>query len=254
MGLGTNEEPEKVLDPSNVLIETHGKEYITDDSFDPTVLLKTDSLGVVPSNTMLTVVYRINTSQNTNAAINTITSVADPVFDFQSESSLNSNSVRTVISSLEVTNEENFLGSAPFPTADEIKQRALGTYSMQNRMVTRSDFMAAAYNLPAKFGKITRVNVVQDSDSFNQRNINMYVISEDNFGYLLRANDTIKNNLKTYLSRYKMINDSIDILNTNIINLKINFKISAMADINKYSALDDAKTSDCGIFHSTCKI
>ena len=157
------------------------------------------------------------------------------------ENFLNSVSVRKVRNRLEVTNEEAFVGSALLPSLDELKQRAMGAYSMQNRMVTRSDFITAAYNLPAKFGKITRVNVSQDSQSFNQRNINMYVISQDSSGYLLQANDTIKNNLKTYLSRYKMINDTIDILDANIINLKIDFKISAMTNVNKFAALDQAK-------------
>ena len=247
-GFGTDEEPEKVLDPSNVLMETHGKEYITDDSFDPSVLMKTDRLGVVPSNTMLTIIYRTNTSQNTNAGVNTIINVADAVFDFESEFALNSNLVGSVRRSLEVTNEDTFVGSEPFPTAEEIKQRALGSYSMQNRMVTKDDFIAVAYNLPAKFGKIRRVNVIQDSDSFNQRNINMYIISQDNYGFLTKANGTIKNNLKTYMSRYKMINDTIDILDANIINLSIDFKISAMPDINKYSALDAAKNAIVAYF------
>ena len=38
-----------------------------------------------------------------------------------------------------------------------------------------------------------------------------------------------------------MINDSIDILDANIINLQISFKIVAFPNINKYSALDSAK-------------
>ena len=180
--------------------------------------------------------------------MNTITRVADAVFDFESETTLNAGSVRTVRNSLEVTNEEPFVGSAPLPSAEEVKQRALGAHSMQNRMVTRDDFIAAAYNLPPKFGKITRVNVMQDSDSFNQRNINMYVISQDVNGYLLKANDTIKNNLKTYLTNFKMINDTIDILDANIINLRINFSISAMANVNKFSALSAAKDAIANYF------
>ena len=61
-GFGTEENVEEVLDPSNVLINTHGKTYITDDSFDPASLIKTDSLGVSPSNTVLTIIYRVNSS------------------------------------------------------------------------------------------------------------------------------------------------------------------------------------------------
>tara|TARA_R110000796_G_scaffold33_2_gene106 strand:- start:384 stop:2177 length:1794 start_codon:yes stop_codon:yes gene_type:complete len=240
-GTGTNENAERVLDPSNVVIEQHGKQYITDDSFDPAALIKTDRLGVSPSDTVLKIIYRINSTEDTNASINTITKVIDPILDFQSESALNATSVETTRNSLEVTNEEAFVGSNPFPSADEIRQRAYGVYSMQNRIVTKEDFIAAAYSMPSNFGTIKKVNVLQDSDSFNQRNINLYVISANSLGNLVQANTTIKNNLKTYLQRLKMINDSIDILDANIINLRISFKIVAFPNVNKFSALDIAK-------------
>ena len=240
-GFGTNEDAEKTLNPNNVLVKEHGKEYITDTSFDPATLLKTDKLGVVPSNTLLTVIYRINSTDNTNAGVNTIIKPSDIIFDFESQSSLNATSMQSVRTSLEVTNEQPFVGSAPLPTAEEIKQRAFGVYSMQNRMVTKDDFIAAVYNMPAKYGSIKKVNVVQDANSFNQRNINLYVISNDNVGRLLKANMTIKNNLKTFLSKSKMINDTIDILDANIINLQINFKIASFPNVNKFSVLETAK-------------
>ena len=249
-GFGTAQDESKVLNPAKVILKQHGKEYITDDSFDPAVLIKTDTLGISPSNTVLTVVYRVNTSENTNASINSIIKVADPVFDFQSESTLTQASVVSVRTSLEVVNEQAFVGDIPFPSTEEIKQRAFGAYSMQNRMVTRDDMIAATYNMPANFGSIKKVNVLQDSDSLNQRNINMYVISQNNLAQLTTTNDTIKNNLKTYLSRFKMINDSIDILNANIINLKINFKISSFANVNKFDALDQAKDDIANYFEN----
>ncbi len=240
-GFGANEDNEKALDPSNVIIEQHGKQYITDDSFDPAILIKTDRLGVTPSNTVLSVVYRVNTADNTNAGIGTITEVAEPVYQFDSSVTLTSTAVQDVKDSLEVINEEEFMGDVPFPDSDEIKNRALGTYGMQNRIVTREDFIAAAYNMPPKFGAIKKVNVMQDSDSFNQRNINMYVLSQDSVGNLALANNTIKNNLKTWLLGYKMINDSIDILDADIINLQISFKIVSFPNIDKFSSLDGAK-------------
>tara|TARA_R110002074_G_scaffold167867_2_gene329132 strand:+ start:3035 stop:4828 length:1794 start_codon:yes stop_codon:yes gene_type:complete len=240
-GFGSNTDVEKTLDPNNVFIKQHGKNYVSDTSIDPASLMKTDKLGIVPSNTTLTIVYRVNSSLSTNAGINTITVPADVIFEFQSESSLNATLVTNVRKSIESTNESPFVGSAPLPSSDEIKQRALGAYSMQNRMVTKEDFIAAVYNMPSKYGAIKKVNVLQDSDSFQQRNINLYVISVDNVGLLAKANNTIKNNLKTYLMRYKMINDSIDILDANIINLKIDFKVASFDNANKYAALESAK-------------
>jgi len=249
-GFGKNEGVEEVLDPSNILTKTHGKNYITDDSFDPASLIKTDSLGISPNNTLLTIVYRINDSTATNTGIGTITSVVDPIFSFESQTSLNASSVSSVRNSLEVINEEPFVGGDALPTSDELKQRAYGVYSMQNRIVTKEDFITAAYNMPPSFGSIKKVNVYQDSDSFNQRNINLFVLSQDNLGNLQKANSTVKSNLKTYLSRLKMMNDTIDILDANIINLQINYKVAGFSDASKYSVLDSAKESLANFFQS----
>ncbi|QDP51385.1 MAG: putative baseplate wedge protein [Prokaryotic dsDNA virus sp.] len=242
-GFGSTEEDLSVLDPSRVMLKQHGKTYISDDSFDPSTLLKSKTLGISPSNTVLTIVYRVNSSESTNASIDTIRIVEDAEFHFEAENSLLANQVTTTRGSLEVTNEEAFVGDIPFPSAEEIKQRAFGSYSMQNRMVTKEDFIAAVYNMPPNFGSIKKVNVAQDSDSFNQRNINMYLISEDRTGALIPTNGTIKKNLKTYLSRYKMINDTIDMFDAHIINLSIQFKVAIFNNANKYSALQAAINS-----------
>ncbi len=57
-GSDNNLSTEVISDPSEVILEAHGKNYVTDKSFDPTNLIKTDKLGVVPTNTTLTIVYR----------------------------------------------------------------------------------------------------------------------------------------------------------------------------------------------------
>ena len=51
----------------------------------------------------------------------------------------------------------------------------------------------------------------------------MYVVSEDSFRKLTTTNNTIKKNLQTWLNNYRMINDTIDILDPYIINLGIDF-------------------------------
>ena len=240
-GFGTNENKEEVLNPGNVLLNQHGRKYITDKSFDPAALIETDKLGVSPSDTVLTIIYRVNTSDDTNAATNTITEVVESDLDFGNSDTLSQASLVTVRDSLEVVNEEPFVGDIPFPSSDEIKNRAYGAYARQNRIVTKEDFLAATYAMPSNFGAIKKVNVAQDSDSFNQRNINLYVLSEDSSGKLTTANTTIKNNLKTWITQYKMINDTIDILDGKIINLGVSFKFAAFSNVDKYSALEIAK-------------
>ena len=92
--------------------------------------------------------------------------------------------------------------------------------------------------MPAKFGSIKRCSVQRDPDSM-KRNLNMYVISEDQFGKLTTTNSTIKNNLKTWLNHYRMINDTIDILDPFIINLGIEFHAKPKSGVNKFNVLND---------------
>jgi len=68
----------------------------------------------------------------------------------------------------------------------------------------------------------------------------MYVVSEDKFGKLTLSNNTIKKNLKTWLNNYRMLSDTIDILDPYILNVGIEFVIKPMPAANKFVVLDRA--------------
>ncbi len=70
--------------------------------------------------------------------------------------------------------------------------------------------------------KLKRVKIIRDQDSF-KRNLNLYVLSEDANKILLLQVRVLKNNLKVWLNNYRMINDTIDILDPKIINIRIKF-------------------------------
>ena len=63
---------EPLIDPSKIVVQKHGRDYYSDTNFDPYNLLKTDKLGVAPSNTVLTITYRTNESTNVNVSVNSI--------------------------------------------------------------------------------------------------------------------------------------------------------------------------------------
>ena len=92
--------------------------------------------------------------------------------------------------------------------------------------------MSLVYRMPAQFGAIRKCNILQDSDSF-KRNLNVYVISEDEGGFLTESNNTIKQNLKTWLNQYRMVNDTVDILDAKVVNLGIDFVAIGRANQNK---------------------
>ena len=215
-----------VADPSSVVLKRHGKDHTSDTGFDPSKLIETDKFGIAPANKTLTIYYRYNTSDNLNVFANQLTNVLSTRFIFPDELNINTNTRSTVVTSLECTNNEPIVGDVSYPGPDELKQRIFSTHSSQNRAVTREDYKSMCYAMPAKFGKIKRVNVVQDPDSF-KRNINMYVLSEGPNGLFTAANDTLKNNLKTWINRNRMINDTVDILDAKIVNLGIQYLVQS---------------------------
>ncbi len=216
----------ELVDPATVTIDVYGKNYITDKEFDPNNLIKTDKLGVVPSNTTLRIVARANTSNNVNTGAGTIISVGSAVFDFGDTRNLNTTFINNVRSSLEVNNEEPIVGDTPGVTPEELKFRVYNTFGSQNRAVTEKDYEALMYNMPPEFGSVKRVSIVRDYNSF-KRNINIYVVSSDSVGKLTNSNAVLKENVKVWLNKNKMINDTVDILDAKIVNLSIKFSIVA---------------------------
>jgi hypothetical protein len=217
--------------PENVVLKQHAKEYITQATFDPAVLNETDKFGVVPSNTVLSVTYRANERSNVNAAANSVTEPIEANFTFLGNAT-NMNKQSLVRNSLECTNIDPLIGDITIPTPFELKQRIAHNFATQNRAVTKKDYISLVYRMPAQFGAIRKCSVLQDSDSF-KRNLNLYVISEDEGGYLTQTNNTIKQNLKTWLNQYRMINDTVDILDAKVVSLGIDFVAIANHNVNK---------------------
>ena len=153
-------------------------------------------------------------------------------------------------------------------TDDEIRLNGLASFSSQNRAVTRDDYVIRAYSMPAKFGSIAKAYVSKDGilDSKSQLNvikntfedevkvnpsglnvvygelnnplaINMYVLSYDNNKRLTEPNEVVLKNLKTYMSKYRMLTDGLNITNAFIINFGINFEISVFHNYNKKQVL-----------------
>ena len=128
------------------------------------------------------------------------------------------------------------MGDTSIILADEIRERASSAYAAQNRAVTREDYISLVYRMPSKFGRVRKCNVVRDGNSL-KRNLNLYVLSEDTDGNYTEPNTNLKENVKTWLNRYRMVNDTIDVLNGKVINIGINFRVLADLEVNKYELL-----------------
>ena len=237
-GSGKSGESNVVADPAEVAMDVFGKTYVTNTTFDPSRLTKNESMGIVPSDTTLTINYRSTNPTNSNLAVGALTRVKSALLDFEDRNNLSATSVSEVISSIEVSNEEPIVGDVTNPTSSEIKRRIFDTFPTQNRAVTQADYENMIYRMPSKFGSIKRCSAQRDPDS-RRRNINIYVISEDNFNNLTLANNTIKNNLKTWMNNYRMLSDTIDVLDAFIINYGIEFVVRPSIGADRFTLVDE---------------
>ena len=228
-----------LAEPANVVLQRHAKTYVTDTSFDPSNLVGTDKLGIGPANTKLTITYRANTSTSTNASVGSINKIVSLQSEFNDPTLAGTTVARNVLTTLECSNEEPLVGSVTIPTVEEIRNQAMNMFPTQNRAVTSTDYEAITYMMPSHFGAVKRCRVVRDQDSL-KRNLNIYIISEDSEGLLTSSNSALKENLKIWLNRYRMVNDTVDILDAKVVNVGLEFEVVSSLEVNKYEVLDNA--------------
>ena len=63
--------------------------------------------------------------------------------------------------------------------------------------------------------------------------LNMYVLGYDADKYLTQMNKAVKENLKQYMSQYRMLTDAINIKDAYIINIGVDFEITTLKNYNK---------------------
>lgn len=238
-GYGTDEEltTTDIADPSQVALKMNGKPYITDSAFDPTKLLDSNTLGVAPSNTTLTVLFYENESDSVNVSAGGLSGVGFSRMTFPLQTSLTINSQPAVRSSLEVSNEEAIVGNTSLPTTEEIRYRSYAAKAAQMRAVTRNDYEAMLYMMPPSYGAVKRASIVNDPSSTNRR-LSLYLISEDENGFLVAPSATLKENAKAWLNKNKMLNDNIDIYNAVISNIGFTYEIIVHPTKDKLQVLN----------------
>ena len=241
-GYGTDEEitTTDIAEPSQISLQMSGKPYITDAAFDPTKLLDSNTLGVAPSNTTLTVLFYQNDSDSVNVAQGNLNTVTISSMTFPNANGITDALQSGVRSSLEVSNDTAIVGNTSLPTSEEIRYRSYAAKAAQQRSVTRNDYEAYMYMMPPGFGSIKRACVINDPSSSNRR-LSVYVISEDSSGNLITSNSTIKQNVKQWLNKNKMLNDNIDIYDAKILNMGFDYEIIVHPTMDKVEVLNSVQ-------------
>ena len=233
-GIEEGDSNERVLDPSAVAMKMHAKPYISDTQMDPSKLLSSDTLGVSPANTQLTIVYRRNNKQDVNVSSNTLTRVSNAILEFPEILTLDQTKVSTIRSSVESTNEEAIVGSISNTDVEDLRKRVMNSFGNQRRAVTLKDYDTMAYAMPYKFGALKRVKTIKNPNP-RRGNLNIAVISEDSQGRLATSNAILKENLKTWIDKSRMVSDVVEIVDAKILNFGVDFNV--VGDLNKDSSV-----------------
>jgi len=211
-------------------------------AYSPTNFIFTNTYGIAPSNTSLTVRYLKGGGVSSNVASNTITNLNTTLTNFQKQN-LNSTVAQTVFDSLQVNNEAAASGGNDGDTAEEIRQNTISNLSSQLRNVTADDYLVRALSMPPKYGIISKAITQKPKADDPNTTLDLYVLSTDINGNLTTASDALKNNLRTYINQYRMIGDTVNIKDAFVVNIGINFEIITLPDYNNSQVLTNCITN-----------
>jgi len=234
-GAGNSGEADELIipNPDNVgLALPYGNVSQIDNAWDPSNTMFTRAYGQAPANTDLTVKYLVGGGVEANVRAGTITELETVSFTLDRDG-LDTTVINFVEGSIAVNNPVPAAGGKSAETNEEIRQNAIAFFAAQNRVVTREDFLARIYSMPPRFGNVSKAYLIQDEQEnsktgeeiANPLAINCYVLGYNASKQLTNLNIVTKENLRNYLSKFRMLTDAVNIKNGFIINIGIDFSI-----------------------------
>jgi len=226
--------------PNNVGIGLPFKKDKLTAAFSPVNFLYTGTYGISPANTTLTIRYLTGGGVNSNSPANTITNLDPNNIQFINNN-LDPTTSNYIFSTITAVNPAAASGGNSGDTLEEIRQNTLALVASQKRSVTADDYLIRAISMPSEYGSVSKAYIEQPKLTDNQvstiETLSLYVLSLNSEGKLDYANTTLKNNLRTYLSQYRMIGDNIEIRDAYIINIGVNFEIIVLPEYNNNEVL-----------------
>tara|TARA_R110001592_G_scaffold259991_1_gene524279 strand:+ start:328 stop:2169 length:1842 start_codon:yes stop_codon:yes gene_type:complete len=236
-----NDTTEEIIPNSNnVGIGLPFKQDKLTTAYSPTNFLYTSTYGIAPSNTVLRVRYLTGGGTTTNVEANTLTNLSNSSPNYLL-TNLNSTTANYIRNSISVNNPQPATGGKGGDTIEEIRQNTLALVSSQKRSVTSEDYLIRALSMPSDFGSISKAYIekpkLTDEQISTIETLSLYVLSQNSSGQLDYAGSVLKQNLRTYLSQYRMIGDSIEIRDAYIINIGVEFEIIVLPNFNNSKIL-----------------
>ena len=227
-GTTSNNDETIIPNPDNVgLGLPYGQTKLTA-AYDPTNFIFTNTYGIAPSNTSITFQYLTGGGVQANVAANTITTLTGQV-SFATPQS-NTSTANYIFTTIAVNNPQAASGGGDGDSPQEIRQNTLANFNSQHRTVTQDDYTIRAMSLPSQYGSVAKAYVEPTKQSSVTSGEIPAVLDLYTLGYtaertLTTLSTTVKNNLTTYLSQYRVVGDSVKIKDAYPINIGVDFSI-----------------------------
>ena len=184
--------------------------------------LNNNALGEIPqANSTIFIRYRVGGGAASNVGANTITSLGN--IDI-SVNGVRQDINQAVQTSLIVNNPIPALGGNDEPSIEQIRRLISYNYSAQNRCVTSRDYITQIQKMPGQFGAPFRLAAEEVENK-----IVISILALNQNGKLTnQSTNILKNNIAEYISKYRMMNDYVEITDGRIINLA--FTVSILMD------------------------
>ena len=251
-GAGTNTsntDEEIIPNPDNVGLGLPYKQSKLNTAFSPANFLYTDTYGISPNNTTLTVRYLVGGGLQANIAAGTLSVIPNKNTDFVfNNTGLDAVTAQYVFNNIVTNNPSAASGGGPGDSDEDIRLKSLGTFITQQRTITQDDYLIRALSLPSDYGNIAKVYVESEKISSllpgeTPSVLNMFILAYNADKKLITSSPSLKQNLSTYISQYRVINDSIKIKDAFIINIGVDFEIIVLPQYNNNLVLTNCITA-----------
>jgi hypothetical protein len=241
-GTATDTDESIVPNPDNVGLGLPFEKTKLTTAYSPSNFIFTKTYGIAPSQTTLTVRYLTGGGVEANVQSNDLTNLVGSIQFLNSN--LNATTANTIFNSLAVTNPEAADGGGDGDTIEELRQNTSANFATQLRNVTQDDYLVRSLSMPAKYGVIAKAYIeptkaISLSAGESNSVLDLYVLSYNATNKLTTASTALKQNLTTYLSQYRMVNDAVNIKDAFIINIGVNFDIIVLPEYNSNQVLFD---------------
>lgn len=241
-GAGNTQDTDELIvpNPNNVGIGLPFQQTKLTTAYSPTNFIFTNTYGIAPSATTLTVRYLTGGGVSANVVSNDLITFNGTVnYQIQNLDPATANIYRNTLA---VNNSQAASGGGSGDTIEQIRQNTLSTFPTQLRTVTPDDYLIRALSLPSSYGTVakayvekTKANSVTTGENVSL--LDLYILTYDSNSNLKVSSEILKQNLSLYMSQNGMLGDNINIKDAFIVNIGVNFDIVVNSSYNANEVL-----------------